>query len=297
MTENYTTESDSYFDFKAELAKYSRNWYWFVLGVVICMGIAFVYLRYATPQYLISTELLIRDDKKGANAGSMGDAGSAFSDLDIFKSHQNIDNEIEVLKSKSLLQRTFASMPWLQTSIFVKGTIKTSEVYGAESPITIKVINLDSSAFKLKQATNLEVKNTQSFILTDGGGSHRYSFGQTIVRPYGTFIIYPQKGVTSGLEVELVFHDLRLYADSYNTKMTIAAVNKDASALTISMESSVPQKGIDIINKLVEVYNNEAINDKNQIASNTVKFIDNRPPNILIYASDLLAYQKTSYRQ
>src|SRR5690606_16339848 len=65
-------------------------------------------------------------------------------------------------------------------------------------------------------------------------------------------------------------------ANRYNSALEINPVNKDASVITISMIEPVVAKGIDIINKLVEVYNRETVEDKNQIAENTVKFIDER---------------------
>ncbi|HEY0299644.1 MAG TPA: Wzz/FepE/Etk N-terminal domain-containing protein, partial [Arachidicoccus sp.] len=116
---------------KAEILKYTRKWYWFVMGGIICVFLAFIYLRYATPVYHVSTELLIRDDKKGAGIGDMGSgSGAALSDLSLFKSNQSIYNELEVLSSKSLLQRVFSAMPQLQASVYIKDGLKTSEVYG-----------------------------------------------------------------------------------------------------------------------------------------------------------------------
>ncbi|MGF7232884.1 GumC family protein, partial [Arachidicoccus sp.] len=268
---------------KAELSKYTQKWYWFVLGVLICMISAFIYLRYATPQYSISTELLIRDDKKGPDVSSMMGGGavsstgsSMFSDLGLFNSQQNIDNEIEVLKSQSLLQRTFAKMPQLQTSIFVNGTFKSAEVYGDKAPIAVHILQLDSTAYKLKDLVKLKIKSSNSFELTDAAGSTIYSFGQRVNRTYGSFMVNALSTLEIGQTIDLQFHDLRIYADEYNKKITIAAVNQNASALTISMNDAVPQKGIDIIKELVAVYNQEGIEDKNQISTNTINFINAR---------------------
>src|SRR5690606_37379010 len=82
--------------------------------------------------------------------------------------------------------------------------------------------------------------------------------------------------IEGGKAVWIQFNDLQRMASSLNRAITISPVNKDASVLTISLVDAVPEKAEDIINKLVEVYNREAIDDKNQIAQNTVKFIDER---------------------
>src|SRR5690606_4311679 len=91
------SEAQDNIDIKAILYNYIRHWYWFALSIFICLFIAFVYLRYATPEYSISSTVLIKDDKKGGGI----DPTAAFSELDIFKSNQNINNEIEVLKGKT----------------------------------------------------------------------------------------------------------------------------------------------------------------------------------------------------
>src|SRR5690606_31351563 len=86
-------------DLKALIFNYFRHCHWFAISLVVCLFVAFLYLRYATPQYEVVSKVLIKDDKKG---GASLDPAAAFQDLDIFKSNQNINNEIEVLKGKTL---------------------------------------------------------------------------------------------------------------------------------------------------------------------------------------------------
>ena len=76
------------FDVKALIQKYLRYWYLFLIGVFICMAIAWTYLRYSTPQYEVNSTLLIKDGK----GGSAFDGSAAFGDLGIFQSSKNIQN-------------------------------------------------------------------------------------------------------------------------------------------------------------------------------------------------------------
>ncbi|MDE1192035.1 MAG: Wzz/FepE/Etk N-terminal domain-containing protein [Arachidicoccus sp.] len=176
------------FDLRVELQKYARKWYWFVLGIIICVFLASVYLRYSTPQYEIFAELLIRDNKKGA--GDVAGSGSiALSDLNLLNQSQSIYNEIEVLSSRSLLKRVFNSMPQLQTSIILEGRIKTSEAYGKEAPIIVKVASLDSTVTLMKEPVEILVKDVSSFYLSDKFGKTLYRYGQPITRPYGSFMV------------------------------------------------------------------------------------------------------------
>ena len=90
-------------DFRTLLFKYIIHWPWFVGAVLVCLIGAWIYLRMATPVYNISATVLIKDDKKGGNTGSMvGLEELGLSGL--ISSSQNIDNELEVLRSKTLVK-------------------------------------------------------------------------------------------------------------------------------------------------------------------------------------------------
>src|SRR5690606_15238834 len=117
---------------KEIVQKYLRNWYLFVIGVLLAGIVAFLYLRYTTPQYRISSTLLIKDDKKGP---SLGD-NVVLNDLDLFQTGKNIDNEIEILKSKSLMNRVLEELA-LHTTYYVDGRVKRTEMYGADMPLKV----------------------------------------------------------------------------------------------------------------------------------------------------------------
>src|SRR5690606_9748464 len=95
--------------------------------------------------------------------------------------------------------------------------------------------------------------------------------------PYATFTVTRANGkVEDGKIITVKFNDLTKSAAIYNDKISISPVNKDASVLNLSIVDAVPEKAEDIIDKLIEVYNREAVEDKNQLAQNTVRFIDER---------------------
>src|SRR5690606_7806827 len=142
-------------DLKAILYNFLRHWHWFVISIGICLFLAFIYLRYATPQYEVVSTVLIKDDKKGG--GSL-DPGAVFQDLDVFKSNQNINNEIEVLKGKTLMYRVLKDLS-LETTFYTEGNIKTSEIYGKSLPIKITLSSLDSAALGQRIKVQIQDKN------------------------------------------------------------------------------------------------------------------------------------------
>lgn len=94
---------DEKVDIQELLFKYIIHWPWFVGAVLVCLIGAWIYLRMATPVYNISATVIIKDDKKGGNTGSM--AGLEELGLSgLTGSSQNIDNELEVLRSKTLVK-------------------------------------------------------------------------------------------------------------------------------------------------------------------------------------------------
>ncbi|MBF9253259.1 polysaccharide biosynthesis tyrosine autokinase [Pontibacter sp. 172403-2] len=271
-------EEDEQIDLKAMLLKYLRYWYLFAISVALALGLAFLYLRYTTPQYIIKSKILIRDDEKGADL--LG--GSALSDLDIFKSTKNVDNEIEVLNAVSLMQRVLAELS-LNTSYYKPGRVHDVELYGRDLPLKVIVGRLDSTAYD--KEIILHIKDNNSFVLEEENAagetitsSHR--FGQEIQKPYGAFTVVAAAGAgspESQQDIIVKFIDIQKLAGYYNEEpLKIEPVSKDASVLWISLKEPVREKGKDIVNKLVEVYNKEAIEDKNLMASNTIQFIDER---------------------
>lgn len=257
-------------DIKAMLQKYLRHWYFFAAGLLVCLGAAFLYLRYSTPEYQVSSTLLIKDDKKGPELGN-----TVFSDLDMFKSSKNISNEIEVLRSEDLMLRVLQELS-LHASFYVEGRVKSTEVYGHSLPLKLIIAELDSAAFD--KIISLHIRSNNSFELEEEEEDTRSShqFGQEIRKPYGTFTVIAPAGIEDRELIRIKFHDIRKLANSYNRMLSIAPVNKDASVLKISLPHPVPEKGKDIIKKLIEVYNKEAIEDKNLVAANTIEFIDER---------------------
>jgi tyrosine-protein kinase Etk/Wzc len=108
MTQKEMFQSDQtdYIDVKQLLSKYLRYWYIFLISLVASAGLAFLYLYFATPQYRITSTMLVKNEESESNSTS----NSSLGELNLFNTKQKIDNEIEVLKSNSLMQRVFSEL-------------------------------------------------------------------------------------------------------------------------------------------------------------------------------------------
>ena len=126
---------NSDFNIKEEVEKYLNHWIWFVLGVSIFVIGAHLYIRYTVPMYRANASLIVKDDKKGNIASELG----AFSDIAMFNGlKSNVDNEIEILKSRTLIKSTVEDLQ-LSISYFNIGRIKSEELYKT-SPITFVIL-------------------------------------------------------------------------------------------------------------------------------------------------------------
>lgn len=280
-------------DIRELLSRYLRNWYWFVLALALFGILAFTYLQYATPQYAISSKILIKEDKNGPDPSGAG----VFKDIDLFNNSKNVLNEIEALKSQSLIERVLRELS-LSCSYFLEGNIKDREIYGKDLPIRVIVNKMDPKAYEKQFFIKLKDNKSFEFGETNDNGNvtkwEKYDFDKEITKPYANFSIKSLLDITKLKEREkeiiIRFNDISVLAKNYLEDIEIELVNEDAAVVQLELKSAIPEKGKDILNTLVELYNKENVEDKNLIAANTVKFIDERLDYLM---SDLTGVEKS----
>lgn len=274
------------FDLKEILKKYLIHWKWFVLGVTTCLLIAYVNLRYTIPLYQASTTILVKDDKKGGMASEL----TAFSDMGLnggLKS--NLDNEIEILKSRTLIESTVKKLN-LNISIIVEGKFVAKDIY-KESPIEVILVApldqfyknyinvsykpLTSDSFELNEES---IEGRPKIILSN---TNKFHYGQLISTVYGKFIINKTISVDNNPTLNfstasIIISPLTSVANSFRGRLKVDPVSKTSSVVGISVIDPVKEKAEDFLDNLIQVYNYEAATDKNFISENTSKFINNR---------------------
>ena len=261
---------------REEIEKYVYHWKWFVFGVLFSLVSAFIYLRYTPNQYDVATKILIDEDNKGGLASEL----SAFEDLGLLGGSQtSIDNEIELLKSITLMERVVKDLG-INVTYYRKGRIITSELFFKNLPVKINFFSKDSIFYKkdtsfviqIKSATNFSLKSRDGDIVTD------HLFGENIKTNFGDITTTPSdiKKIEKDSELIVKITPLNKVVDSYNKRIQIQPVNKKSSVITISLTDKVKLKAEEIVNNLVTQYNNDAVEDKSIIARNTNVFINDR---------------------
>jgi len=260
---------------------YLKRWKWFVLGGIFALFIAYLFLKTQNPVYEVVSTVLIKDSKK-----SMG--GQDFEMLRDLSglgkmSSDGVDNEIEVLKSKKLMTTVIKDLG-LETDIYVPGFFKDTEVYGKTSPIIIKKIS-EKETSKPFAPIHLTLNGDKLVLFSENIGTIYSSFNKLISLKNANIIILKNKNYVPNTknptnELILNISSLESKTDNYQEKLNAALINKDVTVIKLSMNYPNVDKAKDIINKLVEVYNADAVNDKNAESRKTAEFIEERIANV-----------------
>ncbi|NQX37784.1 capsular exopolysaccharide family [Pedobacter steynii] len=255
----------------AEGMKYVKYWYFFVLALVLSLGAAWLYLQTTVSKYKVSSTLLVQDDTKGDGLLK----GTAFSDLNMFRSSKTVIDEMEVMRSRDLIQGVMKDLK-MDVSYFYELSLKNKELYGNTLPVNVLLNKNTEQAYI--QKLSLTIINDHQFILNENGKRTIYNFGYAIARPQ--FNITVVKGPAFSISdkvIQIRFVNLGQLAQAYSTAgLTVLPVIKDANTVVLSLLDAIPQRGIDILNALISRYNMENVNNKNIMALNTIKFIDGK---------------------
>lgn len=273
------------FDLKEILKKYLINWYWFVIAVVICLVGAFFYLRYTIPQYVATTTILVKDENKGGSLSEL----SAFADMGIGTGMKsNLDNEIEILKSRSLAETTVKKLN-LNISLFSSGNILDQEIY-SNRPITVDFVDKKNNFYIDRIHLTFTSLSANKFTLENGltdsetkiilTSKSEFQFGEEIPTKHGVLIIKKsgqtaKDFITTSKPISIVVSPLDNVVANYKNQLNVVTVGK-SSIVALSITGPIKEKSEDYLDSLVQVYNTVAAADKNYISENTSKFIAER---------------------
>jgi capsular exopolysaccharide synthesis family protein len=270
-------------NYKMLFFKYLSKWYWFAIGVSICVSIAFVYTFFSTPYYMITSKLLLKDENKGSDFTS----NAVISDMSGFGSSTTVENEAEVITSENLMVRVFNELDISNAYFISNRKFSCKEIYGSEVPIQVVIHKRNEYQEVEDNSLIINIKNQNEFELeTPEGKKNKYAFGQKLTNFYGEFSIIKNPLLTSETDsissyfiedyepIKIEFYDQTALGKYYAKNLTVEIVNKLASVVTLYIVDTHPQKGKEVMQKLIELYNQEAENEKNTIARNTITFID-----------------------
>ena len=243
--------------------KYIRFLPLFLLSTALALFAAYAYLRYATPIYSVGGTMHIKAEKSGGRSDK-------FEDLFVNDKAQNIQSEIEVLKSRPLMTRVVQKLG-LQFNYFAKGKIKTPNIY-KQSPFYIEGLKLSDSSRQFTM--NIEFLNQHSFTINDEPTV--FKVGQVFRNSNGDFRIKRVPGTTVGQDYQVTWIPTWSMASSLAGSLQVSPKSVGTGILNISMQTPTSAMGADVINKLMEEYAIYTVEEKNQASDKILVFIDGR---------------------
>jgi len=244
--------------------------YWplfIVLMMLAGLG-GLIYLRYSLPVYETTASVLIKDEKKGL------DDSKIMESLNIFSPNNIVENEIEVLQSRGLMNGVVNALH-LYAPVFSEGHVRSVTAY-TSSPIVVEAFNPDALDTTLgenkiyfkydssKKLVNIENKN--------------YPLNQWVNTSYGKLRFSVNPNLKSAEEKTFYFKIVapKEITTSILRHLDVTAPNKLATIVQLVLKDESPKRGEDILNELINEYNKASIDDKNELSSRTLSIVTDR---------------------
>ncbi|MBL7916311.1 MAG: polysaccharide biosynthesis tyrosine autokinase [Bacteroidia bacterium] len=260
-------------DIKKTISLVLKNWYWFILFLGLGIGGSIFYLYKATKYYGATAEILIKPQKN-----AFKDALSA--SLSTGPSKDEIANEIEVLSSSRLINDVISKLN-IDISYFIEGRIKTGEIYKGK-PFLVDGKVLDATFYGVPFFVNILDK--QKYKLTLEFGAYKYSkihkFGEPVVNDKFSLIINSDSSIVGKNTVNLAetrylfrINDRAYLVKKYKQSLQLS-MGEEATVIEAFIEDEVPEKAVDFLKVLTEMYLENSVSVQKEINENTLAFID-----------------------
>lgn len=284
-------EEKSAIDFQLIYSTLILNWKWFVLSLIVCLGMGYLYLRYTRPQYQATAKLLIKDDDQNKSRGMGNSMIQNAANLGFISNSNGIDNEIEILSAQDLTTQAVIDMK-CYVNYYHKGTFKDQLVYKEqEVNVDLDLAHLKKLnapiKLKIEKDGNKYLVTGSYYIPVDAFSSQKEpvkiektlaSLPASINTRVGT-LSFTKNGnfkLKDGECLKAIIVTPDMAASGYAKALTVSQTSKTTTIAELVLKDEDPQRSIDYLNTLIKVYNRQANEDKNEISYRTEQFINQR---------------------
>ena len=277
------TNEEQEFDLMALLFKYLFYWKWFVASVFLCCVLAFIYLRFQAPVYEVSSSVLIKEDEK--KGPSMNSPLASIQDLGMLSMTSNFDNEVEILKSRTLVKKVVNDLG-LYINIFEPRTFGYDRPLYKMAPLTVYMTPQEAEQLQSSISLDLTYEQNKLNVITKYAENQEEktlekSFDKLpAVLPTSVGVITIAAKDTTMLvnpvHLKVCISNLTATAMSYVAGLTVAPTSKTTTIAKVSVKNTVKSRGVDFVTSLIENYNRDANDEKNEVAQKTAEFIQER---------------------
>jgi len=281
-----TTPEEDAIDIKKIVAHLVQNWILFIASIIICIILATLYWYYALPSWHVASKILVVDSKNGPQGGLSGTLSSEMGSL--FNAKSSADNEIQVLKSRTLIEKTVASMQ-LNVKTYLKNGLKNKEIYN-DAPFTVKIASYKVDTVILKKYDVVIISDNEYRISdSEDDIDIKAKFGQTISLPQYNIVLEYVPGASHAKKYEIAIQSPDGAVAEVTKDFNALLSDKQATTIDLTYTYSHPAKGEAILNKIMELYLVSNLQNEKLIADSTIAFIDSR---IILVSNELNNIEK-----
>ena len=261
------------------------HWYWIVLSTIVALGAAFSYLKYTRPVYASNMKILVKDEDSRSRMYRGGQL--ALESMGVISNSNGFDNELEILTSSNISQRVIKSLK-LYVSYELDGRLRNHELY-KNNPYIVDMpenqlvdlhsliqLKIDRQGDGVHVAGEIYVPRSKEPILFERSVKELPGSFNT---PVGTITLQRNPGVGAELPEKAMYATimpLEYAAKAYGSRLSVSASSKTTTVAVLNYLDTQPERAIDYLNELFRSYNEDANEDKNEVALKTEEFLKNR---------------------
>ncbi|MDD4198190.1 MAG: polysaccharide biosynthesis tyrosine autokinase [Paludibacter sp.] len=265
-------EEESSFDLMEWVMHFVSHWYLFLIGLFVTLTLSYMQNRKWLPEFKSTATVIIDESRSMMNSAQVLMQG-----FGIQESYRNVNNQVIMIASYDLMGRVVDSLPLLQTEYISKGRFKTRNLYDS-SPIYIETEYVSPEAYGILFKISIKVDGTYTITEEEDrlpkGFKITGRFGELLQNHLMFLTVYDANDTMADEEMYFRFRTKESLIDEFSGRLNLNFVMEGSSILEISMTSQTPQRDVDFINKLCEIYLMSNLERKNDAATNTINFID-----------------------
>jgi len=250
------------------LTRYLYHWPLFLLVLITALILAFAYTRTLKPGYEVRATLLIQDEKKTP------EQQTALKELNLASSPKIIENEMEILKSRDLMENVVKELG-LAVVYLKEGSFGTEDLY-KRAPVKFSFVSpqRDSGVDEI----SIIIKDARTFLMETPEGEKEYPFSKKFSHESGSWMLSPEEDIKdfAGEKITIRVADSEATVLGYQARLDVGLLNKLGTAVLLSINDQVAERGTDVLNTLLKHYNLAAKAKKNEETQSTIDFIDKR---------------------
>ena len=261
------------------------HWYWIVLSTIVALGAAFSYLKYTRPVYASNMKILVKDEDSRSRMYRGGQL--ALESMGVISNSNGFDNELEILTSSNISQRVIKSLK-LYVSYELDGRLRNHELY-KNNPYIVDMP--ENQLVDLHSLIQLKIDRQGDGVHVEGEiyvprAKEPILFERSVKElpgsfntPVGTITLQRNPGVGAELPKQTMYATimpLEYAAKAYGSRLSVSASSKTTTVAVLNYLDTQPERAIDYLNELFRSYNEDANEDKNEVALKTEEFLKNR---------------------